>query len=219
MAIKILMLRHGEVKTHRGDVPITESGKSYARSVGRHIGKRFNIFTVLDGGTLRTKQTASEISIGIKESGGKISTEKTSFALRNPDLYVGGERVNMVSTPTSLAEQVDKLSVEQAGTVPFFKGFFSADDRIGYWLNGENVPGETSAIVSARIMHFAKSFIDLSDTEQAIVAVTHSPILRACTIHSLGFDIGEPAWVSGLIIDVADDREIQVSVIDDTLKI
>jgi broad specificity phosphatase PhoE len=43
-----------------------------------------------------------------------------------------------------------------------------------------------------------------------VVAVTHSPVLRAVGLDFLGRDIGEPPWVSGLVVSVESDREMSV---------
>ena len=61
-------------------------------------------------------------------------TSRVAFALRNPDLYVAGERVNMVSSAAALAEQVPGMTEDEAAVVPFFAKFFSHPDRIGWWL-------------------------------------------------------------------------------------
>ena len=74
-----------------------------------------------------------------------------SFALRNPDMYVAGTRVNMVSSPATLAEQVPGMTTEQAQANPWWSGFFSAPDRIGWWLGQEQPPGENADGLSARI--------------------------------------------------------------------
>lgn len=140
---RLLLLRHGEVASHRGDVPVTEAGLAFAKEVGRRLGASEGPFSVLSGETLRTRQTALAITDGARSVGATVSDPRVSFAMRNPDIYVAGERVNMVSSPESLALQVDGLTVEKAAAVPFFREFFTATDRVGFGC-AKRIPLETT---------------------------------------------------------------------------
>ena len=96
--VRLLLLRHAHVDGHQGDVPITEQGHKQARRAGEWlIQQGFDVGAVLYGGTRRTCETAEGIVAGLGEPGGSIRPTD-SFALRNPDLYLGGERVSMVSS-------------------------------------------------------------------------------------------------------------------------
>ena len=98
-----------------------------------------------------------------------------------------------------------------AAASPFFGGFVSAADGVGWWLRHPEPPGDDARCVLRRITAFARSLADLgADAPEITVAVTHSPVLRACALPVLG-DPGEPAWVAGLQLHVTPEREVQIS--------
>ena len=203
----LLLLRHGEVLSHHGDVSITEDGAAIAVQTGMSLPGRFgDKFTVLSGETSRAIQTAAHVARGIEEAGGTVLGPEKAHALRNPDLYLGGMRVNMVSSHEALADQVEWLQTDEVAELDFFPQFIAEKDRIGWWLRHENPPGEGASEIAQRLEQFARSF---SNPRRAgggtVVAVTHSPLLRAHGLRALGRDIGEPAWVSGFRIEVAAD--------------
>lgn len=205
---RLLLLRHGHVSSHRGDVPVTEAGLTHATNVGRHIGRAYVKIRFLNGETLRTQQTAAALAAGARESGSEVLKMGAAHALRNPDIYVAGERVNMVSEAAALAAQIDDFSIQDAARVPFFERFFAADDRIGFWLECESPSGETNAVVASRLNDFAESLIDKDTTDTLIIGVTHSPIIRAVASTYLGVDPGEPNWVAGLDAEIDSDRNV-----------
>lgn len=102
---------------------------------------------ILYGGTRRTRETAEAIIDGL----GSDSTPTDSFALRNPDLYVAGSRVNMVSSAATLAEQVPGMNEDQAAQHEWFSHFFTAPDRIGWWLEQEFPPGDNAEALARRL--------------------------------------------------------------------
>ena len=82
---RLLLLRHGEVASHRGDVPVTESGLLHAERVGKILAARSVLpVAVLHGGTRRARQTAEAIIRGIDEPDRVVGAHHC-FALRNPD--------------------------------------------------------------------------------------------------------------------------------------
>lgn len=209
MIHRLLLLRHGEVPSHRGDVPVTDRGLDRAETVGRRLAATADRIRVLTGETLRTRQTGAAIATGASAAGAAVDEPRVAFALRNPDLYVAGERVDMVSSPAALAEQVPGLTVDEAAAVPFFAAFFEQPDRIGWWLRLADVPGDDAEAVARRIGHFAASLPDrTTQPAQLTVGVTHSPVLRACALAHLGHDPGEPEWLTGLELSVSSDRSV-----------
>jgi broad specificity phosphatase PhoE len=193
-AHRLLLLRHGEVTPHRGDVPVTAAGLATATALGRRLGASgTRRLRVLSANTLRARQTAEAVADGARRAGAVVDGPTECFALRNPDLYLAGVRVDMVSTAAAFAEQV------------------SAADRIGWWLRHPDPPGDDATCVQRRITGFARSLADLGDGVPAVtVAVTHSPVIRACALPVLG-DPGEPDWVAGLEMLVTPDREVRIS--------
>lgn len=202
--VRLYLLRHGEVRSHRGDVPITPSAVEKATSFGGELAQDIQgPVTVLSGETRRTMETAQHISRGLQLSQGVGRGPTVAHALRNPDLYLGGRRVDMVSSPEALAAQVPGLEPDEVADLEFFPQFIREGDRIGWWLQHPNPPGEDATTVAARIRAFARSFVNpYRPDESAVVAVTHSPLLRAVGQDVLGHDIGEPDWISGLMLEI-----------------
>jgi broad specificity phosphatase PhoE len=192
---RLILLRHGEVASHRGDVPITDEGRRQATEAGRRLGGLRSV-RLLAGATRRARETAEGVAAGLRAAGVPVSGPDVAFALRNPDLYLAGARVDMVSSPEAFAEQVPWLTPGDVLAVPFFAGFLTAPDRIGYWLRSSSPPGDDADAVAARIVTFARSLADGRPPE-TVVAVTHSPVLRAVAV-GLGLeDPGEPPYLTG----------------------
>ena len=215
---RLYLLRHGEVTSHKGDVAITEAAERQAYEAGHRFGSTEpGPIRVLSGETRRAKDTAVHLSRGIVEAGGDVIGPDVAFALRNPDLYVAGTRVNMVSSAEALADQVPGLAAESVAAIDFFPSFFASPDRIGWWLRHDSPPGEDAASLAARFRSFAASLVDpVPDSPEVVVAVTHSPLLRAVGLDLLGHDIGEPPWVSGLLVTVAEDRSLTAEILEPT---
>jgi broad specificity phosphatase PhoE len=208
--VHLFLLRHGEVTSHAGDVPITADAEQKAFEVGQGFGRRHaGAVLILSGETRRAITTAANLAKGITDVGGRVLGPQIAFALRNPDLYVAGTRVNMVSSADALAEQVEGLAADDVVDLDFFPEFFESPDRIGWWLTHDSPPGETAAALAGRVTSFARSLADrIPGDPEIVVAVTHSPLLRAVAIDLLGRDIGEPGWISGLVLDVSKEGSI-----------
>jgi broad specificity phosphatase PhoE len=199
----LLLLRHGEVASHRGDVPVTETGLLHAVRTGKALAAQYDSpVTMLFGGTRRTRETAEALVEGIGRAE-LVGAPVDAFALRNPDVYVAGARVNMVSSAASLAEQIPGMTEEQAKAHPWFGEFCTAPDRIGWWLEQDDPPGDNAAAVMVRIEAFARSLCDDGPTRGTlVVGVTHSPVLRSVLRHGTGRDPGEPGYVTGARLHV-----------------
>ena len=195
---------------------ITDDAERQAFAVGQFFGADVvGPIRVLSGDTRRAKDTAYCVSQGMAEAGGHVLGPDVAFALRNPDLYLNGTRVNMVSSAEALADQVPRLSPDDVASIDFFPDFFASSDRIGWWLGHESPPGEDASALAARVRSFAESLVDpVPDRTEVVVAVTHSPLIRAAGLDLLGHDIGEPPWVSGLLVSVADDRSLSAEIFD-----
>lgn len=210
--MRLYLLRHGEVASHRGDVPITDAAEHQAHAVGSWFGEHEqDSIRVLAGETKRAVDTATHLATGVADAGGKVSGPEVAFALRNPDLYVNGVRVNMVSSADTLAAQVEGLTADEVAGLDFFPDFFASPDRIGWWLTHENPPGETAAQVATRMSQFIASLSDPTGVySDVVVAVTHSPLLRAVGLDHLGRDIGEPRWITGLLLTVDGSTAVDI---------
>lgn len=212
---RLLFLRHGEVASHHGDVPVTEAGLVHAERTGKGIGEIADgPISVFYGGTRRTRETAEAIVGGI-EAPDMVRGPADAFALRNPDLYLAGARVNMVSAAEFLAEQVPGMTAEQVEANEWWTAFMSAPDRIGWWLRQNDPPGESSGDVARRLHRFARSFADPGPhSGRLIVCVTHSPLLRSMLAVADGEDPGEPAYVTGPLVQVTSSGQFDISSLD-----
>jgi broad specificity phosphatase PhoE len=201
--VRIHWLRHGKIASHRGNVPLTEEGLVQARERGRVLAEDISpgeIVHFMHAPTLRTRQTVEEVRSSMEEalgsdSGVELLEVSEQWAIRNPDIFVAGQRVEMVSSVEALAEQLSAPPVdpETLASHPFFSAFLSSSDRIGYWVEHLDPPGEDTVAVARRQMTFAMSLLDKQeDRRLRYVLATHSPVLRAILLCYLGEDPGEP---------------------------
>jgi broad specificity phosphatase PhoE len=163
--------------------------------------------------TLRTRQTVDEIRASMAEAlgpGGDAELLEVSeqWAIRNPDLYVAGQRVEMVSSAEDLAQQLSapSLDPETLSEHPFFREFWSSPDRIGYWVEHPDPPGEGVVAVARRQMTFAVSLLDgPEDRPVRYVLSTHSPVLRAILLCYTGEDPGEPEYLEPIDLTLSEN--------------
>ena len=211
---RLFLRRPGEVTSHRGDVPVTAEGLLTAEQVGRRLaGRADGPIRVISGETRRTRDTAAAVARGAREAGAEVLEEGVAFALRNPDLYLAGVRVDMVSSEADFAAQVPGLTEADVAKVAFFREWLTVPDRVGWWVRHPEPPGDDADAVAARIRTFAGSLADRVDATAFSVAITHSPVLRACALEVAGGDIGEPAWLARLEAEIADDRSVRLQVL------
>ena len=216
MTQQLLLLRHGEIESHRGDVPVTNAGLQTATQVGRNLAARAaGPIRVISGETRRTRETAAAVARGARDAGAEVKEEGVAFALRNPDLYLAGIRVDMVSSEAAFAAQVPEFEEADVAGIAFFNEWLHAPDRVGWWVAHQNPPGDDAATVAARIRAFAASLADSHNTGALIIGVTHSPVLRACAVDAVGTDPGEPPWLAGLEYEVSRDRSLDIRLLPD----
>lgn len=215
---RLILLRHGEVGSHRGDQPLTEFGRRQAEQAGERLADQgLGSVHVLSGATRRTMETAAGIVRGMATAAPltTVSAPSVAFALRNPDIYLGGERVEMVSTAEAFAAQVSGMTPDEVLAVPFFSGFLAAPDRIEHWVGCDQPPGDDVARVSARIAAFAASLADRgSAAPDTVIGVTHSPVLRAVAVVFTGADPGEPPHLNGYALQVQSGGGVEAAAFD-----
>jgi broad specificity phosphatase PhoE len=216
--VTVWFFRHGEIASHRGDVPLTDRGLRDAETAGRRLAaelERGAQVELLHAPTQRTLQTVDALRSGIDGaleagSGVELGAARVEPALRNPDLYVAGTRVEMVSSVAALAEQLpeDLLSPGEIAGHEFFARFWAQDDRIRVWLDDEDPPGERSSDVARRFFTFARSLCDLDGSRpRQVVCVTHSGPMRALLRqYVLADDPGEPDYVEPVRVRFAPGR-------------
>jgi broad specificity phosphatase PhoE len=202
--VRVHWVRHGKIASHSGDVPLTDEGVNQARERGRLLAEDLSpgeIVHFMHAPTLRTRQTVEEIRASMGDAlGGDVDLLEISEqrAIRNPDLYVAGQRIEMVSSAEALAEQlsVPPVDPETLSQHPFFREFWTSPDRIGYWVSHPAPPGEDTVAVARRQMTFALSLLDGPENRPTrYVLSTHSPVLRAILMCYTGEDPGEPEYL------------------------
>ena len=207
--VRIHWLRHGKIASHRGNVPLTEEGLAQARRRGRALAGDLSSgepVHFMYAPTLRTRQTAEEVRASMAEalgpgSGVELLEVGEQWAIRNPDVFVAGQRVEMVSSAEALAEQLraPPVDLETLSDHPFFSAFWASPDRIGYWVGHPDPPGEDTVAVARRQMAFAASLLEAhEDGPACYVLATHSPVLRAILRRYFGEDPGEPEHLESI---------------------
>jgi broad specificity phosphatase PhoE len=214
-ALRVHWMRHGKVASHQGDMPLTEEGRRQAESAGQRLGQILlpgEIVALLHAPTLRTRETATLLYNSMQhaldergEQGIDLLAPRENQALRNPDLYVAGTRVEMGSSPAALAAQLSHTGLDEhaVARLSFWPDFWAAEDRIGFWVNHSNPPGEDADTVARRMLTFAVSLLDLpGEQSRRFICVTHSPLLRAFARRYLpGSDPGEPEYTASLDLE------------------
>lgn len=204
--LTLSFLRHAKVPSHEGDMPLTDDAKAdieLAVPRLRDLAGEGDRFLFLATRTHRSRQTAEALRAAIDHDAPAV---EPAWGLRNPDLYLAGERVEMMSKPEAIAGQFTRRSMTPEAVMahPFFRGFLTAPDRIEYWLTHDAPPGENAAAVARRVLQFAHSFTASVECDLVVACVSHSPVLRAIVVRGLGLaDPGEPGWMEGINISVS----------------
>ena len=219
--VRVHWVRHGKIASHRGNVPLIDEGVTQARERGRMVAEGLSageIVHFMHAPTLRTRQTAEEIRASMDEALGpggdaKLLEVSEQWAIRNPDLYVAGQRVEMVSSADALAEQlsVPPVGAKALSAHPFFRGFWASPDRIGYWVEHPDPPGEDTAAVARRQMTFAMSLPERPGNKPSrYILSTHSPVLRAILLCYTGEDPGEPDYLEPIDLILSGNRSSEL---------
>ncbi|GAA1684029.1 hypothetical protein MMUR_22880 [Mycolicibacterium murale] len=216
--VRLVLLRHGQVASHRGDVPLTEAGVDQAVAAGRWFGENnWRLAAFMHGGTTRARTTAEHFKAGYDTAtdAGVTAEIENNTALRNPDLYLGGFRVNMVSSAQDFADQVPPLGPEEVQASPWYREFLTAEDRVGFWAAHAHPPGETAHSVGRRIEAFTRSLADVPVWDGGVVlGTTHSPVLRSVALTFLGDEPGEPSFLHGYSLSLMRSGALHVAKIE-----
>jgi broad specificity phosphatase PhoE len=200
-------------------MPLTDEGLREAEAFGQRLSTELvsgEIVSFLYAPTRRARETAEAIYNTLRTNFEHADSRRTQllapvehWALRNPDIYVAGSRIELVSTPEAVAEQLpaNSLSPQELARLPFLHGFWGHPDRIGYWVNHPNPPGEDADTVARRLFTFAASLLDLPCGQpRRYICVTHSPVMRAFLRRYLaGHDLGEPGYLEAVDLHFAPD--------------
>lgn len=206
--VRLLLLRHGRVAHHRGDVPLTEIGAAQAEAAGAWFATSgIDVAGLLSGETRRTSETAERFAASNRAAGGADTPDPVvSFALRNPDLYLGGHRINLGEGAEFLSSQSPGVEPSAVEASVFYSAIITAKDRVGCWLEHGNVPGENAHAVGQRIDTLARSLADVPAWHgRTVVAITHSPVLRAVRVRHTGEYSKEPPFLHGYSLSLRAD--------------
>ena len=162
------LVRHGRVASHRGDVPVTPEGFAEIETAGRRLAAGMQsgeIVHLLTTATVRSRDTAAALHQLLEDQvdkrGAMILPPREEWAIRNPDLFVAGRRVEMVSNAQAMFELFPDLGLgaEEIDGIPFYHRFFRDRDRVGYWLREQHPPGEDAHSVGRRVVAWALSHL------------------------------------------------------------
>ena len=168
--------------------------------------------------TIRTQQTVEEIRASMAEALGPdgdadLLEVSEQWAIRNPDLFLAGQRVEMVSTAETLADQLcaPPVDPQTLSEHPFFREFWNSPDRIGYWLRHLDPPGEDALAVARRQMTFAMSLPDKQENRPVrYVLSTHSPVQRAILLLLHGRGSGEPGYLEPIDLILSENGSAEL---------
>jgi broad specificity phosphatase PhoE len=205
-------------------MPLITEGIRQAESFGRRLREELvtgEIVSFLYAPTRRAHETATVIHDTVAATLDDATDQQCrllppikQWAIRNPDIYVAGTRIDLVSSAEAVAEQLplSSLRPEELRELPFLRGFWSEPDRIGYWVNHPNPPGEDADTVARRLLTFARSFLDLPrEQPRRYICVTHSTTMRAfLRRYLLGKDPGEPGYLESVDLSFAPDGSLTI---------
>src|SRR6266699_3862130 len=185
--LRVHLVRHGKIESHRGDMPLIDEGLRQAEAFGQRLNEELvieEVVSFLYAPTRRARETTETIYNALRITSGYADSRQTQLlapvehcALRNPDIYVAGSRIELVSTPEAVAEQLPEtgLSPQELARLSFLHGFWGDPDL------PRRQPGR-------------------------YICVTHSPVLRAFLRRYLvGHDPGEPDYLEAVDLHFAPD--------------
>ncbi len=213
--LQVHWMRHAKVASHQGNLPLTSEGRRQVEDAGRHFSRKLvpgEVVSLLHAPTRRTRESALILYSSMVEALDYVEQPEVyllppmeHWAIRNPDIYIAGTRIELVSTAEAVVEQLppSSLNPQQVAQLPFLRGFWADPDRIGYWVSHPNPPGEDADTVARRLLTFALSLLDLPrDQPLRYICVTHSPPIRAfLRRYLLGYDPGEPEYLEAVNVD------------------
>lgn len=208
LRVVIHLARHARVDSHRGDVPLAETGRAESEALGRRIaeqagaGERVSVLHTQSRRAIETAVVAHAALVAALGPGADVAEPAEQPALRNPDVYVAGWRIEFGSSPDAIANQVPgtPVSGDDLPTLGFWREWFAADNRVGSWVHADDVRGEDADTVARRLIAWASTLRDASGSDQRVLAVSHSPNMRALLKFVLGDDPGEPEFTEDIVL-------------------
>ena len=232
MSIVAYLVRHGEVEHHRTDVSLTPRGREQAEAAGAVLAARLtagDTVTIQHSPVRRVVETAellrASLSSALTTAGyaGRIavSPPQPDEALCNVRFIL--EPGREPEEPSLLHMQINTPAYLQAAPparAEFYRGFWSSNDPMGYWLTHDSAgAAETPAVVLNRLQTRLKTLFAASARPKRGAApvrpkrgpsanlhwigVTHSGAMRVLLQWAFRQDPGEPNFCEVISIEPA----------------
>jgi hypothetical protein len=114
--LRVHWMRHAKVASHQGNLPLTSEGRRQVEDAGRQFSRKLvpgEVVSLLHAPTRRTRESALilycsmvEMLDYVEQPEVYLSPPMEHWAIRYPDIYVAGVRIELVSTAEALAEQL-----------------------------------------------------------------------------------------------------------------
>ena len=174
---RLILLRHGEVVSHQGDQPLTLAGRQQARDAGRRLAG-FGLGLGTPRSPAETRAPARRPrwwGRGLTGQGGGRGPE-VAFALRNPDIYLAGARVDMVQLAAGVRRPGARAERRRRPGGGVLLGLVrcARPDRVV--AAPPAPPGDDAPAVAARLAAFAGSLGDAGPgAPDTVIGVTPHP--------------------------------------------
>ncbi len=198
----VYIVRHGEVEHHQSDIEITARGREQARAAALILASYSNVANslvyIFHSPVLRVVETAQLIAetleTVLRPWPARIFPPQPDGALENvrfiSDAARGLQEPSLLYAEMNTPEFLQTVSPARA---EFFRGFWTSDDPMGYWLTHDSDGGaETPAAVLERLRARLREIFSKYDARENFVLVTHSGAMRVLLQDVFDADLGEP---------------------------
>lgn len=224
MSAVVYIVRHGEVAHHRSDIELTARGRAQARAAGEALASRIHhgdVIYIFHSPVLRVVETAqllfASLDTALHQTGDRpditLRSPQPDGALENarfiPDMQHGMQEPSLLYAEMDTPEFMQTLSPARA---EFYRGFWSSDDPMGYWLTHDSASGaENPATVLQRFRQRLSEIFSAADARSPIrhiyILVTHSGAMRALLRDALGADPGEPNFCEMIALEATNQAD------------
>lgn len=214
----VYFVRHGEVEHHQSDVELTARGRVQAHAVGQELATRaaasdaaIHIFYSPVRRVVETAQLLTEtLRATMPAHAERVHTLQPDGALENvrfiSDSARGLEEPSLLYAELNTPEFLKTVSPARA---EFFRGFWTSDDPMGYWLTHDSDGGaETPADVLRRLQTRLREIFSSNATDAFFILATHSGAMRVLLASALGADPGEPDFCELIVLRSAPESNV-----------
>jgi len=198
LSITVYLVRHGEVEHHRTDVSITARGRKQAEAAGVALANRIAVgeaVTIRHSPVTRVKETAEFLRAGLVAAlaaGGRM--DRVAISSPHPDDALCNVRFILEpgqepEEPSLLYATINTPAYLQSvppARAEFYRGFWTSDDPMGYWLTHDSAgAAETPEVVLARVRNRIRAlFAAHNGIGERLhwIGVTHSGMMSYAAI-------------------------------------